>query len=377
MAEALQLNEKSITCLNCTFKAVNATELFKHVRIHQYDRNFRIACPHCPQILKSLVWYRTHVKSCLKTLAAITYKHIKQAPSETIEKNWHCTTLNCSECINISDKTESAAFKVVVEHLNQHVRKEIKVICPVALCGMSYLKYKSFNMHYNRHKHRQEFTLKQSIQKISSNDQPNDELAVLEIGNDPFSNEALNPSNSDATDNKILKTNDSSFEIQTADYSVFEIHRIEAAFALKLMAKHMLPQDVVSDILAFSGSIHNAKIAAIKASLKKKFDTENLTRISREIDVVENNSGLKGKIATHHQRMQLIKKRFEYIEPLRHEIGRIRGIASFYMRLPISKTLARQLTDESLREYIINDPVFASPQNVCFLVIQGSLHCIR
>ena len=98
MAESQISNEKSTNCLNCTFKAVNKEELFKHVRVHQYDHNFRIACPHCPQILKHLESYRKHIKCCLKKLAftwailvslypkSITYKATPNQMSEVMSK---------------------------------------------------------------------------------------------------------------------------------------------------------------------------------------------------------------------------------------------------------------------------------------------------
>ena len=93
MAESQISNEKSTNCLNCTFKAVNKEELFKHVRVHQYDHNFRIACPHCPQILKHLTSYRIHVKCCLKKLAFTTNDYDEEKTVGNTVKIWKCTTL--------------------------------------------------------------------------------------------------------------------------------------------------------------------------------------------------------------------------------------------------------------------------------------------
>ena len=64
------------------------------------------------------------------------------------------------------------------------------------------------------------------------------------------------------------------------------------------------------------------------------------------------------KISTHYKRTQYLKKRFEFVEPIRIEIGKIRDKVSFYMCLPVKKTLSRLLNDKSLRKYMINDPVF-------------------
>ena len=132
------------------------------------------------------------------------------------------------------------------------------------------------------------------------------------------------------------------------------------------MAKHMLPQQVVTDILAFSGSIHAAKIEVVKSSLKIRFDNDNYKDICKEIDLIEKNSSLKDKLSTHHMRVQYLKKRFEYVEPRRIEIGTIRNKVSFCMDLPIAKTLTRLMCDESLRKFMINDPIFTSLQSVSF-----------
>ena len=51
-------------------------------------------------------------------------------------------------------------FKLVTSHLNTHVREEIKVTCPVSVCGISYCNYKNFNGHINKHKQKSELNLK-------------------------------------------------------------------------------------------------------------------------------------------------------------------------------------------------------------------------
>ena len=49
------------------------------------------------------------------------------------------------------------------------------------------------------------------------------------------------------------------------------------------MTMHMLPQQVVTDILAFSGSIHAAKIEVVKSSLRIRFDNDKCKDICKEI----------------------------------------------------------------------------------------------
>ena len=212
--------------------------------------------------------------------------------------------------------------------------------------------------------------MKESIENTSISDQPSENLIQQEFEYDaPLSaphNEIQTPSLNTSTNTKILERNICSHVPEQAEHSVFEIHKIESAFALKLMAKHMLPQQVVTDILAFSGSIHAAKIEVVKSSLKIRFDNDNYKDICKEIDLIEKNSSLKDKLSTHHMRVQYLKKRFEYVEPRRIEIGTIRNKVSFCMDLPIAKTLTRLMSDESLRKFMINDPIFTSLQSVSF-----------
>ena len=147
----------------------------------------------------------------MKKLAFTTNDYDEEKTVGNTVKIWKCTTLNCDEKINITQKSNLDAFKVVVEHLNQHVRQETKVTCPVGLCGMSYLKYKSFNMHYNRHKYRQELSLKESVENTSISDQPSENLIQQEFEYDaPLSaphNEIQTPSLNTSTNTKILERN--------------------------------------------------------------------------------------------------------------------------------------------------------------------------
>ena len=152
----------------------------------------------------------------------------------------------------------------------------------------------------------------------------------------------------------------------TSNSSVFQIHKLEAMFALKLMAKHMLSQEVVNDIINFSNNIHSSKINVIKTALKRQNVSEDMTNLCEQIDRIEAISGLNDKISTHYKRLQYLKKRFDFVEPRKIEIGRKRGKVCFYMSLPVTETLSRMLSDKSLRRYIINNLVLPTKESAQF-----------
>ena len=79
--------------------------------------------------------------------------------------------------------------------------------------------------------------------------------------------------------------------------SILDIHKLESVFALKLMAKHMLSEEVVNDVLAFSGKIHSAKIEVVKAHLKRRSSDANIVNICDQIAEIDKISNLDSKMS--------------------------------------------------------------------------------
>ena len=62
MAEAFP--EQFGRCLNCDFESTNETDFLNHVRIHQYEKDFKIPCFFCPQVLRTFQLHKKHKKTC-------------------------------------------------------------------------------------------------------------------------------------------------------------------------------------------------------------------------------------------------------------------------------------------------------------------------
>ena len=60
-----------------------------------------------------------------------------------------------------------------------------------------------------------------------------------------------------------------------------------------------------------------------------------------------------------------IENNFDYIVPQKVDLKDDTGYSSFYYMLPVKKTLGRMLKNESLRKWLIQEPVFFK-NNVCF-----------
>ena len=113
-----------------------------------------------------------------------------------------------------------------------------------------------------------------------------------------------------------------------------------------------------------SGTRISDRQQLIKTSLKNHLHEENIAKVCDHIDLIDNIVGLKEKVSTHYKREKFFKRRFNFVEPIRVEIGTIRNKVSFCMRLPVAETLYRMLSDDSLRKFIINEPIFSTLQSV-------------
>ena len=145
------------------------------------------------------------------------------------------------------------------------------------------------------------------------------------------------------------------------------IDRVEASFALKVSCKDLLPQDVVNDIFAFCSQIHSMKLEVITSELKELFANKNNVKIqdvTETISLVDHVTGLGNSLTTHYRRDQMLKTKFNFIEPVRVPIGKNDDdVDCFYYSLPISKTLDRLLSDGSVRSLVIHTPTFENPDN--------------
>lgn len=61
------------------------------------------------------------------------------------------------------------------------------------------------------------------------------------------------------------------------------IQRMEGVFALKLISKHNLSQDIINDIISYSNDIHGMKMKAINHQLQKKFGAEDKVSVEKGI----------------------------------------------------------------------------------------------
>ena len=142
---AQEVTIKKVRCHNCPLEIETEHELLQHIKVHQYQSNFRIPCMQCHQKLKTFKTYKKHKKLCNKKLI--------EPKTSTEEFFWVCKI--CSHQVVVDKMTNSDDFNKVKSHLLDHSRKKYNVSCHV--CDKSYAKYKSLNAHLLSHVRRNEF----------------------------------------------------------------------------------------------------------------------------------------------------------------------------------------------------------------------------
>ena len=189
------------------------------------------------------------------------------------EQFWLCPSTNCTDKISTAKEINSIIFRKIAKDLYEHIRNGIKVICPIKLCGISYINYKTFNSHMNWHSRKHEFDVQveethtgfkndSSVTNDLNKSEVTSELLATEIDIDRQNHSLKSP----VPCQKAPCSEDAKLSQKT---SILDIEKLEGMFALKLMAKPSLPQKVINDILSFSGNIHAAKLELIQSSLKK------------------------------------------------------------------------------------------------------------
>lgn len=146
------------------------------------------------------------------------------------------------------------------------------------------------------------------------------------------------------------------------DIQISEMHsaidHMQTLFALKLCSKDMLPQQLVTEILTFSNEIHASKMELIAHKLKNQFHEGNVSinTVLDYVNLVDHSTGLNLELSTNYRREQHFKRTFKFIQPERTPIG-TEG-KSFYYRFLVKSTLCRLLNDDTVRNHIINWPLF-------------------
>ena len=142
-------------CLHCKFETNDENQFLIHVKIHVHEKNFRIPCFYCPTVVRELKYYRKHLKSCRRSLK----EPIPQ--QEKLSENgprWHCKLCDVKIMVQIIPSIKD--FTAVTKHLFKHAKTE-KVFCPE--CEKPFHSYQYFVNHVNRHKTREEFNLKGTL----------------------------------------------------------------------------------------------------------------------------------------------------------------------------------------------------------------------
>jgi hypothetical protein len=142
-----------------------------------------------------------------------------------------------------------------------------------------------------------------------------------------------------------------------------DIKRTEAVFCLKMKSRHLLSREALDDVFDFNQVIHSKKVDLLIQQLKDKHEEcSELDKVIDTLRLTDSVIGLQQRLSTEYKRDNCMKVFFDFITPKLIPIKEIGKKPGFFYSLPIKQTLARMLKDNSLREFIIKEPVFSNPE---------------
>ena len=117
---AQEIPKICIKCLCCDYRSNNESDFLKHVNVHRFEPKFKIPCPVCPQILKSIRAYNTHKKYCVGTKTLKDSVDTKKETESTPNQLWQCQ--NCPVQIQINAVQNIIDFQKITKHIFVHSR---------------------------------------------------------------------------------------------------------------------------------------------------------------------------------------------------------------------------------------------------------------
>ena len=79
---------------------------------------------------------------------------------------------------------------------------------------------------------------------------------------------------------------------------------MEAMFCLKLASKHKLSQEVVSEVLSFSETMHTMKMELVRHQLSQNYGAENLVKVEKitdRMELIDSSTGLREQISSNYR----------------------------------------------------------------------------
>ena len=134
----------------------------------------------------------------------------------------------------------------------------------------------------------------------------------------------------------------------------------QTLFALKLMSKNLLPQEVVNETLEFCEEIHARKMELITHQLSQLYKDKSvpINQVIEKVKLIDNVTGIRKELSTDYRRNKHFRTQFKFIKPVKVVIRSPEK--PFYYYFPITAILSRLLNDPTCRQCIINQPFFFS-----------------
>ena len=323
---------------------------------------------YCNRQLKNLKNYKRHIKSCENQFELPVSKLPKKSQielsNESVHKSeltWQCNI--CKEKLQLlSNEPNLVDFNLVAKHCNVHA-KSGTVVC--FHCAESFSNKQMFWNHVNRHRKMKKFKIDKVQENILETIESDENFENYSDSEEIQTNSVDSVQIDEVVDTLPLQAcepQSTVHKMSVADMNS-DIKRSEAIFCLKMKSKHLLSREALDDLFEFQQKIHSKKVDLLIHQLKEKAEECNeLDKVIDTLRLTDSVIGLQQRLSTEYRRDDCLKTFFDFITPMLHDIKEIGKQPSFYYSLPIKKTLARLLRDNSLREFIIKEPVFSNPE---------------
>lgn len=233
-----------------------------------------------------------------------------------------------------------------LSHLKTHLKEGTGVTCPFKQCKRTFTVLSTFTSHLSRcHKGRAEQNLLETIvQNTEGHSEETPPVTSVVCHLDDRCNDT--PSNDAMIGHLDAENTEEDLFLQNL-----------ALFYLKLQAKMLLPSSVIQTVIEGFQEIHDMSQLNQMNKLHEKLISLGVPErdVNKVIDEVKDNDLFRScnthKLKTDHKRKTVFKENFNYIEPYPICLGNNEaGKECFAQYIPIKKTIAGLLQNESIRE---------------------------
>ncbi|KAB0790517.1 hypothetical protein PPYR_15088 [Photinus pyralis] len=318
-------------CNNCKFKCSNVEKYDLHQYLHRNKKGAQFFCirHQCNRLaFKTCSGFRQHI-----------FRHHRQLNPKSSEIRVKCNVKNC--IFIATNKKELCA------HMRSHIRENVPITCPFISCASCKTVYKNVPS-FKTHVMRKHFDFA-GIHKFGFN-VTNEIDCNLPSGSEEY------VLDSEQTEN----VNDLHSLNSKKDLEEIGVKYL-ADLYLTLESSHFLCQNSLTKIIRGFSDFENLNHDYMLAKLREldnesRLNYENVASLLKDSLFGVAHNKVSGSLRTTYMRHNFYKKEFQFVEPLKIDLGVVEEKDAFFYYVPIHETLKSLLNDPN-----VNSQCFSAP----------------